>query len=392
MKVMKLALLGTAALAVVSVSARADNLADLKAQIETLNSRVASLETAPAVPAGYQMLTMSKGAALVMPGAATTQNEKMFGNTAHVISVMPTADMPAATELSWSGFVRAAIVYNDDSRNGSLSDVDARAGLAVAGKTDTAVGEVGAKVTFIADSAWSSAGGYHSGSQSTWTTDGVWGYWKMTPELTLGGGYGGSLSGNGYGWDGACTCIYTDNNVGDGYNIGDVTQMRLTYASGPLSVAVALEDGSGANSYGVAGEIKYAGDLLSGEISAGYRPTGRSHPQYVIDAGVGFGLGEFGNLSVAAGYGDIGYASNAHVYKASALLNFKLGDQSHVELGVNHVWSNPNPSFAGDITGFSAGIYYDPVKQLTIGLEGEYAARDNTSDKITADLVTVFRF
>jgi len=84
---MKIALLGTAALAAVSVSARADNLSDLKAQIEALNARVATLETAPAVPAGYQMVSFSKE-----------------GNN-HIISIMPTADMPATTVITWSGYV-----------------------------------------------------------------------------------------------------------------------------------------------------------------------------------------------------------------------------------------------------------------------------------------------
>jgi hypothetical protein len=47
MNVLKIALLGTAALAAVSVSARADDLADLKAQIEALNGRISQLESTP---------------------------------------------------------------------------------------------------------------------------------------------------------------------------------------------------------------------------------------------------------------------------------------------------------------------------------------------------------
>ena len=58
MKTMKVALLATAALAVVSVSARADDVAALKAQLEALNARVAQLEAAPAVPTGYSLLTI----------------------------------------------------------------------------------------------------------------------------------------------------------------------------------------------------------------------------------------------------------------------------------------------------------------------------------------------
>ena len=66
MKTMKVALLASAALAVVSVSARADDVAAMKAQLESLNARVAQLEAAPAVPIGYSLLTVSEGTATVV--------------------------------------------------------------------------------------------------------------------------------------------------------------------------------------------------------------------------------------------------------------------------------------------------------------------------------------
>jgi hypothetical protein len=110
MKVMKLALLGTAALAAVSVSARADDLADLKAQIEALNSRISQLEAAPAVPAGYQLLTVSEAPAIVVPSLDV---HKDFGPTATSIGILPTADVPASTTIQWSGYARAAIAYGE---------------------------------------------------------------------------------------------------------------------------------------------------------------------------------------------------------------------------------------------------------------------------------------
>ena len=75
----------------------------------------------------------------------------------------------------------------------------------------------------------------------------AWGWWAMTPELTLGGGYTGSLGNIGYGYDGACNCYYTDN-ADVGFDPGDTSQMRLSYASGPMSAAIALEDASGSGS------------------------------------------------------------------------------------------------------------------------------------------------
>ena len=56
----------------------------------------------------------------------------------------------------------------------------------------------------------------------------------MTPELTLGGGYSGSLGNIGYGYDGACNCYYTDN-ADVCFDPGDTSQMRLSYASGPMA-------------------------------------------------------------------------------------------------------------------------------------------------------------
>ena len=151
-------------------------------------------------------------------------------------------------------------------------DVKARGQLRVVATTDTAVGEVGVEVKMRAD--------FSGNGNSDVYMKTAWGYWAMTPELTLGGGYSGSLGNIGYGYDGACTCYYTDN-ADVGFDPGDATQMRLSYASGPFSMAVAIEDASlykdgkadsyNGNNLGVAGEIKYSGDAFSGEISGVYR-------------------------------------------------------------------------------------------------------------------------
>ena len=99
----------------------------------------------------------------------------------------------------------------------------------------------------------------------------------MTPELTLGGGYTGSLGNIGYGYDGACNCYYTDN-ADVAFDPGDTSQIRLSYASGPISAAIAVEDATGNGNYwgdvvpvmilsALPAEIKYSGDSFNGEIS-----------------------------------------------------------------------------------------------------------------------------
>jgi opacity protein-like surface antigen len=408
MNMMKIALLGTAALAAVSVSARADNLSDLKAQIEALNARVAAVETAPAVPAGFALMTVGKADAIVVPSLDVDKN---YGATATQIGIMPTADVdaPASTVIQWSGFVRAALVYTDGfvgARGSDRQTTDAmfRTEIKVVGKTDTAVGEVGASVKLRAQYQTPGSLNRTTIGKPVFETPGAWGWWKMTPELTLGGGLDGSLAGIGYGYDGACNCYLTDNaNAGYGH-FGDPTQMRLSYASGPISAAIAIEDylndlalGASGSSLGVAGEVKYSGDTISGEVSAGYwaAPTAAFAPEdaWQIAAGLGFALGDMAKISVAAGIGS-NHALNDDFWKASILGSVNLSEVAHAEVAYNHFNSD---AFANQ-DAVLAGIYYDPVSQLTIGLEGEWIQDEDVlgdgldHSSVTADLVTVFRF
>ena len=168
MKSIKLALLAGAAVAVSAAAAQADDLDALKAQIETLNARVAAMEAAPSVPAGYSLLTVSEGSRVNTPGLdMTAQEAAAFGNKATYISVLPTADAPAGTTITWSGYARAGFVYENtensidaktrtwnaqtqswsDWRNVAQpdnsedsTDVLARGLLRVTASTDTAVG------------------------------------------------------------------------------------------------------------------------------------------------------------------------------------------------------------------------------------------------------------
>jgi len=207
MKTMKMALLAGAAVAVSAAAAHADELSDLKAQVESLNARMAAMETAPSVPTGYQLLAISKGEASQVPGLTESAREQFSeGKNATIISVMPTADAPAGTTISWSGYVRAAVIYNGVSGDAKLKraysadfanpnkantstkiklsadsnddwDVKARGQLRVVATTDTAVGEVGVELKMRADFNGNGPGNVYMKT--------AWGYWAMTPELTL---------------------------------------------------------------------------------------------------------------------------------------------------------------------------------------------------------------
>jgi hypothetical protein len=392
MKMIKIALLGTAAIAAVSMSARADDLADLKARIAALEANAASAS----VPAGYQLVSISKGKALQF-GIDSDEDAP-----ATLISVMPAADAPASTVVSINGNVKAAIVYSDHldgTPADSSLDVDSKAGVTIAGKTDTAVGEVGAKVSLAFSYAENTDGSHDVGA------DGYWGYWAMTPELTLGGGRDGSLSGIGFGI-GECTCNFTGNHdSGQGGN-GDPSQLRLKYASGPMSFAIALEDGTrggdaGAgvdtdaddDALGGAAEVKWSGDMMSVELAGGFwgddDAASATNPNrnWQVGAGMGFNLSDMAAIQIATSTGES--FANVSFWDASILAKGALSDSVRAEIGVGFV-SNEGPS--NDQTTVIAGIYYEPVSQLSIGVEADWNDVQAASDEITAALVTVYKF
>jgi len=432
MKTMKVALLATAALAAVTVSARADDTAAIKAQLEALTARIAQLEASPAVPVGYSLLTISEGPATVVPGLEETDRNLL--DTATIIGIMPTADMPASTTIEWSGYVRSIVSYTDYGYDDGDEDVNvkARAYLKVVGKTDTAVGEVGARVAFESNAAGVDV-------DPAPATVEYWGWWAMTPELTLGGGNSGSLGSIGYGVDSSCSpCGSNDffsaeqrdeDNISFAPNPGDATQIRLSWASGPVSAAVALEDSDydgGVGDLGVAGEIKYSGDTISGEISGIWYEhddggdtaavaagavvddpltlgvdeslgtpgitTSEDGTGWQIGAGAGFALGDVASLSVSATLGD--EPSKGDYWTTSALLGFTLTDTVRTEFGASYA---DYDDLDVQLTEFDVGLYYEPVAQLTLGVEAAWA--DGLADfygfedeLITVGGIAVWRF
>ncbi len=398
MNVLKLALLGTAAFAAVSVSAQANDLADLKAQIEALNGRISQLESTPSVPAGYQLLSVSEADAIIIPSVNVDKN---YGNKATNIGILPTADVPASTNIQWSGFVRAAVHYGsvdydaaDTSVAGGTFDYDeldilTRAGIKVVATTDTAVGEVGVRVALLAVSA--GVGKTNRGNHDV-TTDGYWGWWKMTPELTLGAGVDGSLANSSNAFDNRCSCYHIQ--TGGAFGNGDPSQIRLSYASGPISFAVAVEDydnvkamGNSKSALGTAAEVKWAGDSIGFDLNAGYwNPAGAGDADWTINAGANMGLGDIASLGVAVGTGELGHTTGDKYTRASMFLGFTLSDSLAAELGATYTdATNNNLTVAG-------GLYYTPVSQLTLGLEASYSDTKSVDQTFNAALVSIYRF
>jgi opacity protein-like surface antigen len=431
----KLALLGTATLAALTMSARADDLSDLKAQIEALNGRISQLEATPTVPAGYKLLSVSETDAIIVPGYL---NDKEFGDKATNIGITPTADVPPSTNFQWTGFVRAGVVYRDRSASTTTVtttpalppllptivpvtvatseesiDVVSRAGLKFVGSSDTAVGEVGIRIALLA--TVESLGGSNRTHDESVATDGYWGWWKITPELTLSGGVDGTLANSSNLFDNRCTCAYI--KTGGAFGHEDPTQIRLAYESGPISFAIAVEDEANAgnqSALGFAGEMKYTGDSLGFDLNAGYwdsksAATNASDAAWTVNVGANMSLGDMANLGLGVGMGENKHlAGNADSYaKAGLYLDVALGDHVNAEFGATYTDYKGNSS---DYT-VAGGLYYAPVEQLTIGMEGSYSRSKNvvtdmgsgvapgstyvtsvSSRETRADVIAVWRF
>ena len=120
MNMIKFALLGTAAIAAVSVSAQASTASDiaaLKAQINALSAQVAANQAQTSVPAGFQLVTVSSQPAINVPGVGSE------GRDVTTIAIVPTADAPASTVIQWSGYVRAALVWKDGADTPAVAPI-----------------------------------------------------------------------------------------------------------------------------------------------------------------------------------------------------------------------------------------------------------------------------
>ncbi|HMT13706.1 MAG TPA: hypothetical protein PKE19_03045 [Aestuariivirga sp.] len=410
MKTMKLALLATAAVAAVTTAARADDLSALKAQVEALNARVAQMEAAPALPTGYSLLTTAANDGFLMYGEKTADN---LGR-GHTLSVLPTADMPAATSISWALEVRASIDYSD-SDAGTADDtnvgISARGRIRVKASTDTSVGKVGVDMRLEAIASDVGLGSWNSIDPSV-DMDIIWGYWQITPEWQLAGGYAASLTDTSTGFDGLIT--YGDSI---GLQTLDNEQFQITYASGPIVWAIALEDNDFSDAgIAVASRLLYVGDgWVAGVVGAYWPVEGDELP------GLGFSVDDAWAIGAAAqtNIGDMGLVSvNGAYYSDShwAITGYgrvNLSDAAYFELGAGRVGGTQNAALSAtandefcavstvgglghdachNYTQVNAGIYYQPVDQLRIGLQADKTWAKGSVDPMSASFVTWFSF
>jgi hypothetical protein len=251
--------------------------------------------------------------------------------------------------------------------------------------------------------------------------DYAWGWWKMTPELTFAGGYNGSLATIGMGI--RKVNDYYISRGGTGVDGGDFTQLRVSYASGPVGIAIALEHtdegdnrltalGTGLPSVvsnsgsplGVAGELTYAGDMFNAEIAGFLRDAdsngtvvGGKVTQSQIGLGLGANLSDMFNISVAGSIGNnvwfsdgvstgaasFGLARDVHIgdgWEVSGAVVATLSDSVSAELGAGFSsYDHDHSSLETDTMAIAGGVYWSPVSQLKMGVQASLVDIDNSA-------------
>ena len=428
-------LLGGAALSVLATGVHADELSTLKAQLEALQSRMNQLETASAVPSlpdGAKLLTIRKGqgasASSTLPMRASDRVSEHQGYT---IAITPTADMPApVSEVSVSGEIRVRLLYSDVEIEGGSIDLDAddsidlttevdgfetddfdittRARLNVEGRTETAIGEVGGRIRLQ---------GVDGGDVSL---NIGWGYWQMTPDLQFAGGYWDSLAAvqAGWDWNGEPALIGLDS----GLTNQSVSQFRLTYSSGGLTLAGSVEDNDEGDLPALAAAVVFdsgsflvtASGIFEEEDDDGTFDD--TEDNWFVGAGAVVRLSEMFRLEGAAGMGE-GYEHAIYVLEhsgendfeywgASALAVVSFAEAMRVELGfaytdVDHEDDETALTLDGDQvhTSWTAGVslFWDPVDQLTLGWGVGFTSKESEDgdaeyESLNAGFGAWFRF
>ena len=354
MKMMKLALLGGAALAVTSAGAFADELSNLKSSMESVTT------------------------------IAT-----------------PVADAPEGTTITWGGQIRQALTYQTDDGAVAVTTVDGgtaavatddgfdlasgRMRLWVDATTPTSVGDVDLHIKFRQNQ-------FQGNGVGDAFVEEYWGTWHMTPELAFSGGAMGNGADFGQGET-------FGNTVGlNGSHITTDEQLRLAYASGPISFFVAVDDGNdlGLNP-GALDEMPdfhanfgWSGDMFSLGLGAAFQSNAGVADNYQVAGNVTMNLGDAAKIWVAAAMGqDLG---SGDYFGVAGGIGANVTEATWVELTGGY-----KDTDAFDRMNVNAGIYWTPVSQLKMGLQGDWTSINATGpggtiDSISASFVTWWSF
>ena len=340
-KWLRRALLGGVALTVAGTAgARADELSDLKSQLEALQSRVNTLEQQPAqasnLPPGASFITIEHGSRMDFVAQDPARDRVNQNDDAgFTIAITPSADMPApVAEIVVYGYVKGDVIYdlegNANKFSFSMPGADRfnqeddefvflhanQSRFGIKSKVDTAVGQIRSRIEmdFFCASESTDFGAAFQGLGQTYCPRlrQAYGEWDMTPNWTFLAGQTDQIETLGI------IGVTLVDNFGDaGINGGTrFAQVRLTYHDGPLTWAVAMERPEEASDTlipGLGSFLQY--DIAGGHqlIVAGEIDDINSDPNnlendndhkigWVVGAGANINLADIATLTVGAQY------------------------------------------------------------------------------------------
>ena len=434
-KWLRRALLGGVALTVMASSgARADELADLKAQLEALQSRVNTLEQQPAqqasnLPPGASFVTFERGSRMdFVQQDKASDRVNQNDDAGFTIAITPTADMPApVAEIVVYGYVKGDVIYDttgnfnkfsfsmpgadrfddDDDEFVFLHANQSRFGIK--SKVDTAVGQIRSRIEmdFFAASERYDFGQAFLGlaQQNTLRLRQAYGEWDMTPNWTLLVGQTDQLATL------SIIGVTLVDNFGDaGINGGTrFAQVRLTYHDGPLTWAVAMERPEEASDTlipGFGGFLQY--DIAGGHqifLAAGasdidtHRPIANvlfpDDPREFIfdddDQKLGWVAGGGVNINLA----DIAtFTAGAQYTQGLATRWMNQLDTTRVacsklfDVGLDD--DLPQDCDLQDAFGVTAGLTFNVNDTTSINVEGGYAQNLDAEDNVLLTVDNVF--
>lgn len=395
------ALLGGAALAVMTTGAAADELSTLKAQLAALQSQVDTIQTASAqAPAGSSFLRYERGLGGNTWGVdAVKDSANVNDGSGFTIAVTPTADLPApVAEVTVYGYVAGHVAYDFDENHGVANSFNSstvgndsgdhigitarQSRFGIKSKIDTSIGQIRTQIEGDFTS-----GDANSGSTLFRLRHAV-GHWDMTPNWTFTMGQ--------Y-WMTAALLpigVSTVDFAGSLLTYSRAAQVRLSYSDGPLSWAVAIEEPthySYTNMPNIAGYLQYdiAGGhqfIVTGEV-ADWEPAGNDELGWAVQVGANFNLADVATLTAGFGYGE-GLLTKKFVFEDSfddtdingdpleALafivgLSFGLSETTSFNTQFSYVEALEEQ--AGDekdkLYKVHANIMWQPVKQMRMGWE-----------------------
>jgi hypothetical protein len=420
--------------------AQADELATLKAHLEALQSRVDSMQTAPANLRGKSLLTLERGQGSNSWGTDAASDLQQVEDSGFTIAaVTSTADRPApVAELTVYGYVSAHVAYDFDVNHGTaysfnISTINgnaqndtgdhislsaARSRFGIRSKLNTSIGQIRSLVEmdFVT--------GSNSGSIGLRMRK-AFGEWDMAQNWTILAGqtdFTAALLPIGVARVDASQPLLQRSRA---------SQFRLIYSDGPLSWAVAIENPSlesTTNMPNIASYLQYdiAGGhtfIVSGEV-ADWENNGKDNHQdelaWAVLAGINVSVASMVLLTAGVGYGEgllddkfmgdviengtAGKSVNA-VGDPLETLGFLIG----LSFGLNETTTlNAVFSYAENFDGnpqagqleaaykVTTNILWRPVKQVRMGWEITWAEKEfddgSTDDGVRATFGTQFFF